>query len=87
MVIHCLAEASRPDRRRLIELLRLKSAKTMEQAAEVVELMRKYGSIEYAQNLAAGLIEEARCYLAPVPASPARDMLASMAGYFLDRQR
>jgi geranylgeranyl diphosphate synthase type I len=87
MVIHCLTEASGPDRARLIELLRLRSAKTSEQAAEVVELMRRYGSIEYAQNLAATLIEKARRCLEPVRESPARDMLASMAGYFLDRQR
>jgi geranylgeranyl diphosphate synthase, type I len=87
MVIHCLTEASPKDRGRLIELLRLGSEKSPEQAAEVVELLRRTGSVEYAQNLAADLIEQGCAYLEAVPDSRARDMLASMAGYFLDRQR
>jgi geranylgeranyl diphosphate synthase type I len=87
MVIHCLAQAEPRDRERLVELLRLKSDKTLEQAAEVVDLLQRYGSVDYARKLAGNLIAEARSYLAAVRESPARDILTSMAGYFLDRQR
>jgi geranylgeranyl diphosphate synthase type I len=87
MVIHCLMQASTLDRERLIHLLRLRNKKSLDEAAEVVELMRRYGSIAYAQEFAAGLIEKARAYLEPVRPSPARDLLYSMAGYFLDRRQ
>ena len=87
MVIHCLADADAGDRERLIELLRLKHKKSREQAAEVVEMMRRYGSIDYARAVARDLIMEGRSHLGAVRESPARDILASMAGYFLDREK
>ncbi len=87
MVIHCLAAAAPGDRGRLIELLRLRQDKSPEQSAEVVDLMRRYGSVDYAQAMARDLIVEGRSYLNAVRESRARDILASMAEYFLERQR
>lgn len=87
MVIHCLASAGSADRAHLIDLLRLRHEKSPEEAGEVVELLKRYGSIDYARELARDLIVEGRSYLSAVRESPAREILASMAGYFLDRAK
>lgn len=87
MVVHCLTVADSADRRRLVQLLRLKQDKTMSQAAEIVELMHRYGSVEHARAVARNLIKDGRTYLKAVRLSQARDVLASMAGYFLDREK
>jgi geranylgeranyl diphosphate synthase, type I len=87
MVIHCLAAADPADRRRLVDLLQLRQGKTWDEATEVVELMRRYGSIDYARSLARGLIMEARSHLKNLPPSRAAGILASMAVYFLDREQ
>jgi geranylgeranyl pyrophosphate synthase len=49
--------------------------------------MRRHGSVEYARAKARGLILEARGYLDALPTSRARDVLASMADFFLERER
>ncbi|OFW57019.1 MAG: hypothetical protein A2133_08515 [Actinobacteria bacterium RBG_16_64_13] len=87
MVIHCLAAADPGDRERLVGLLRLKHKKSREEAAEIVDMMTRYGSVDYARTVARDLIMEGRAYLSAVPESPARDILASMAGYFLEREK
>jgi geranylgeranyl diphosphate synthase type I len=87
MVIHCLTEANPQDRERLTHLLGLQNDKSLEEATEVVKLLKRYGSVEYAQMMASDLIAQGRSFLEAVRESRARDILASMAGYFLDRQR
>lgn len=87
MIIHSLAEAGPSDRQRLVELLRVGQTKDRERALEVVDMMRRCGSIDYARDYARGLIEEARSYLTGIPESEARDVLASMADFFLERER
>jgi geranylgeranyl diphosphate synthase type I len=87
MVIHCLAAAGPADRDRLVALLREGHGKTREQAAEVVEIMHRYDSMGYARSLARELILEARSYLDVMRESRARDVLASMADFFLEREK
>lgn len=87
MVIHCLTVADPVDRERLVGLLKLKNSKSPEEAVEAVDLMKRYGSLDYARLLARDLIVEGRSYLEAVRESRARDILGSMAGYFLERQR
>lgn len=87
MVIHCLAAAGPADKTRLVSLLRLGHGKNAEQVAEVVDLLKKYDSIEYSRALARSLILEARSYLGSLRESRARDVLASMADFFLERER
>ncbi|GAB4246891.1 MAG: short chain isoprenyl diphosphate synthase IdsA [Thermoleophilia bacterium] len=86
MVIHCLEAARGRDRERLAELLRLGPVKSAEEVQEVVEMLYRYESINYARNLARGLILEARSYLSALPKSRAKEVLASMADYFLERE-
>jgi geranylgeranyl diphosphate synthase type I len=87
MVIHCLDTAAPADARRLCELLHRGPDKSPEQVWEIVELMHTYGSIEYARDLARGLILEARGFLDDIPDSPAKGVFASMADFFLERDR
>jgi geranylgeranyl diphosphate synthase type I len=87
MVIHCLGAAESADRQRLVNLLREGHGKTRDQAAEVVELLQRYDSVGYASSLARNLIMEARAYLGAIRASHARDVLVSMADFFLERER
>jgi geranylgeranyl diphosphate synthase type I len=87
MVIHCLAAAEPVDRERLVEILRLGPGKNLEHAAEVLELLRRYDSIGFARAQARALIREARKSLGALRASPARDVLESMADFFLEREK
>jgi geranylgeranyl diphosphate synthase type I len=87
MVIHCLTAAEPADRRRLVELLELGVGKHLEQAAEVVDLLGKYDSLGFARAIAHELILEARLCLDRIPDTPAREVLASMADFFLEREK
>ncbi len=86
MVIHCLQAAEGDDLRRLAGLLRLGPRKSAAQVQEVVDLLHRYESIDYARNLARNLILEARSYLGALPKSKAKEVLASMADFFLERE-
>jgi geranylgeranyl diphosphate synthase type I len=87
MVIHCLSVAEPSDHRRLVELLEVGHGKTLEQAAEVVDLLNKYGSLSYAHRMAHQLILKARLCLDRIPDTTAREVLASMADFFLERAK
>ncbi len=87
MVIHCLSVADPADRDRLVELLRRGQDKSLEEAAEVVALLERHGSLDYARRFARSLIDSAVRALDGLPASSARDILASMADFFLERER
>jgi geranylgeranyl diphosphate synthase, type I len=87
MVIHCLSAAEQADRVRLVELLQLGHDKSLEDAAAVVDLLNKYGSLEYARRMAHQLILRARLCLDRIPDTPAREVLASMADFFLEREK
>ncbi len=87
MVIHTLNSAPTEERERLVSMLRLGHDKSHGQAVEVVEMLQQYGSVDYARNLARDLILEARTHLESLPTSRAREVLASMADFFLERAR
>ena len=87
MVIHCLTVAEPADRERLVELLRLGHDKTLEQAAEVRGAAEQVRLDGLRAGTARELIVEARACLAGLRDSPARDVLASMADFFLEREK
>ncbi len=85
MVVHALANAEQADRARLIEIL---SAKEKDPAvlAEAVGIMQRTGSIDYARTYAENLTSIAKNRLVDmVKPSAARDMLISMADWFVNR--
>ena len=83
MVVHALANPQVSD-----ELRGILSAHTTdpELLARAVELMEQAGSIAHARELSLKLVREAREALAPVElAQPAKDLLFSMADFFIER--
>lgn len=86
MVIHALQTSSGEEHDRLVELLVKGVAKSREEVDEVVEIMTRAGSIEFARQTARSLIMEASEYLRAIPDSRARGALASMADFFLERE-
>jgi len=87
MVIHALTVADPAVRARLVDLLRLGHEKTRQQAEEIVGLLHQCGSIDYARSLAHDLILESQSCLVDLPESRARDVLSSMADFFLEREK
>lgn len=83
VAIHALRHSDR--RERLLEILSAHSDDTAV-LNEAVEIMQEAGSIEFARAYALDLIVEAKaCLVDAVPASRARDLLASMADFFIHR--
>jgi geranylgeranyl diphosphate synthase type I len=83
VAIHAL-QTSR-QKQRLLEIL---SAHTMDPGmlAEAVEIMDRAGSLEFARTYARDLVVDAKQGLVDVlPKSRARDLLASMADFFVAR--
>lgn len=85
MVVHALQHST--TRERLIEILSSKE-KDAAVLAEAVDLMEVSGSIEYARTYAENLTSIAKNRLIDmVPPSPSRDLLISMADWFVMRLR
>lgn len=83
VAIHALQHSDRRDRLREILSAHSDDAVVL---AEAVEIMQEAGSIEFARDYSRDLIVEAKaCLVDAVPASRARDLLASMADYFVKR--
>lgn len=85
VVVHALQNS--PRRERLVEIL---SSKEKDPAvlAEAVAIMEEAGSIEYARNYAENLTSIAKNRLVDmVKPSTARDLLISMADWFVKRLR
>ena len=83
IVVHALQNSDQ--RERLIEIL---SSKEKDPAvlAEAVEIMRASGSIDYARSYAENLTSIAKNHLVDLlQPSPSRDLLASMADWFVNR--
>jgi len=83
VAIHALRNT--PHRERLLEIL---STRATDPAllAEAVSIMEAAGSVEYARSYARDLVVAAKADLqAALPKSKARDLLASMADFFIKR--
>ena len=87
VVVHALQKLEGADRDRLIEILSSKSKDTAV-LAEAVDIMTKSGSIDYARSYAENLTSIAKNRLVDmVEPSAARDLLLSMADWFVNRLR
>ena len=85
VVVHALQNADEVDRKRIIEIL---SSKEKDPAVleEAVQIMQKSGSIDYARLYAENLTSIAKNRLIEmVPPSDSRDLLISMADWFVNR--
>ena len=85
VVVHALQNAAPEARERLVEILSSKE-RDPEVLAEAVAIMEETGSIDYARTFAEGLTLNAKARLAgALPPSQYRDLLVSMADWFVNR--
>ena len=85
VVVHALQNADEADRKRIIEILSSKE-KDPVVLEEAVQIMQKSGSIDYARSYAENLTSIAKNRLIEmVPSSDSRDLLISMADWFVNR--
>ncbi len=85
VVVHALHHGTEQQRARLVEILSNKE-KDPDVLAEAVDVMQETGSIEYARNYAQNLTSISKNrLLGVVDPSPARDLLVSMADWFVNR--
>lgn len=85
VVVHALQNADEADRKRIIEILSSKE-KGPAVLEEAVQIMQKSGSIDYARSYAENLTSIAKNRLIEmVPPSDSRDLLISMADWFVNR--
>ena len=85
IVVHALQNLESSDRQQLVDILssHVKDADALDEA---VRIMTKSGSIDYARNYAENLTSIAKNRLVDMIApSPARDLLISMADWFVKR--
>jgi geranylgeranyl diphosphate synthase type II len=92
ILIHALTAAEPADRDLLERFLRLPRAERSDQAvAEVYEVLRRYGSVAFAGQFASGIARSATVAFeeafADVDASPARDFVAELIPYMVERDR
>ena len=85
VVVHALQNAEPAARERLVEILSSKE-RDPEVLAEAVAIMEEAGSVEYARTYAEELSQNAKARLvAAIEPSPYRDLLVSMADWFVNR--
>jgi len=86
IVIHALEKAKPKDRKRLIEIL---NKHTTEQKLrdEAIDIMRKYGAIEYAKRFAQKIVKESWTEVDKLlPRSDAKEKLRAFANYLIERE-
>ncbi|MFQ6094596.1 MAG: polyprenyl synthetase family protein [Candidatus Bathyarchaeia archaeon] len=86
MVIHTLRKARPEDERRLLEILGM-HIRDEKLRWEAIEIMKKYGSIEYAKEVAEKMMCESLNEIDKVlPPSEAKEMLVALANYLVERK-
>ena len=82
MVVHALSNASNKDKQELISILKDVEDTDVERA---IELLEKYGSINYARDIAIKSVDNAKNLLETLDESEATVSLAMIADYVLQR--
>ncbi|MEM1543979.1 MAG: polyprenyl synthetase family protein [Candidatus Bathyarchaeia archaeon] len=86
MVIYTLQRASQDDRN---ELLRILSMHTRDEDLKMraIGIMKKYGAVEYAREVASKLVEESWSIIDPIlPTSEAKEKIKMLAEYLIQRK-
>ncbi|MEM2092060.1 MAG: polyprenyl synthetase family protein [Candidatus Bathyarchaeia archaeon] len=86
MVIYTLQRASQDDRN---ELLRILSMHTRDENLKMraIGIMKKYGAVEYAKEVASKLVEESWSIIDPIlPTSEAKEKIKMLAEYLIQRK-
>lgn len=86
MVVHCLSNASAEDKKRLKSILSSHS-KSQSDISTAIAMLERYGSIDYAREVANGLVAEAKKKINGLPPSKDKDSLLAIADYVARRER
>jgi geranylgeranyl diphosphate synthase type I len=82
LVVRTLNQASPGDKE---ELLRILKEEGEENVPRAIDIFQKYGSIEYAHNIALSQVDDAKKLLEILDDTPAREALMMMADFVLER--
>lgn len=82
LVVHALSQADEKDTERLITILKEEGDQNVPEAVDILE---KYGSIQYAWNVAQEDVNQAKSLLDILDDSPAKDALILLADFVLER--
>jgi geranylgeranyl diphosphate synthase, type I len=85
MVVHTLSAANPQDKKELISILENRS-EDQEMVKRAISIFDKYGSINYARDIAQDNIKSAKEILDALDDSPARDALYQLADFMLQRK-
>ena len=85
MVVHTLCAASSEDKEELISILNSQS-EDEENVKKAIDIFDKYGSINYARDIAQDNVKSAKEQLTLLEDSPAKDALVQMADFMLQRK-
>jgi len=86
MVIHALKKAEAGDKERLIEILNIHTT-DQKIRNEAIDIIRKYGSIEYAKEYARNMMKESWREIDEfLPPSNAKEELKAFASYLVERK-
>lgn len=82
LVVHALSQAGEADTERLITILKEEGDQNV---SEAVDILEKYGSIQYAWQVAQEDVNQAKSLLDILDDSPAKDALILLADFVLER--
>ncbi len=86
MVVHCLKFSNEQEKKNLKQILS-SHTKDQEEIREAIQLLKKYGSVDYAIQKARLLIGEAKHLLRQVKDSEQKTMLLELCDYVISRDR
>jgi len=86
MVIHTIQKATKNDRKRLLEILRLHTTDTR-LVEEAISIMKKYDSIEYAKGCSKNMVKQSwKSVEKFLPSTKAKEKLQEFANYLVERR-
>ena len=86
MVIYALEKASKKDKKRLLEILD-KHTDDLKERKEAIEIIKKYGSIEYAKKMTKKIIKDSwQDAKKLLPQSKAKEKLEEFVNYLIERK-
>ncbi len=86
LVLHTLKHAEKQERKRLLEILRMHT-KDRKLIQEAIEIIKKYGAVEYSKQFARDMVKKAWKDVEPLlPENDAKEKLKAFADFMVERE-